>query len=101
VPSCRATLDVPRSLAQRITGLLLTHRAVIGTRRGRRVLGLLRPSVLLLRFMRQRAAIADLAVDNFVSLSTAYRYLHETLDVVADQAPDLLTPTAPEESSGS
>ncbi len=45
--------------------------------------------MLLLRFMRQRAAVADLARDNAVSLKTAYRYLHEALDVLAAQAPEL------------
>ncbi len=52
-------------------------------------MGCFAQAVLLLRFMRQRAAIADLAVDNAVSLSTAYRCLHEALDVVADRAPAL------------
>ncbi len=45
---------------------------------------------MLLRFMRQRAAIADLAADNNISLSTAYRCLHEALDVVANQVPELV-----------
>ena len=85
----RASLDVPRGLAQRIARLLSTHRFALGTRRGRRVLSCFTQAVLLLRFMRQRAAVLDLAVDHGVSLSTAYRYLHEALDVIADQAPDL------------
>lgn len=87
--SYRATLDIPRALAQRITRLLLTHRTAIGTRRGRRVMGCFAQAVLLPRFMRQRTAIADLAVDNSISLSTAYRCLHEALNVVANQAPEL------------
>ncbi|WP_432482721.1 transposase family protein [Kineococcus esterisolvens] len=69
--------------------LVSAHRAHIGTRRGRRVLGCFAQAVLLLRFMRQRVAVADLARDNAVSLKTAYRYLHEALDVLAVQAPDL------------
>lgn len=87
--SYRASLDVSRSLAQTIAVLLSAHRARIGTRRGRRALGCFAQAVLLLRFMRQRAAVADLARDNAVSLKTAYRYLHEALDVLAAQAPDL------------
>ncbi len=39
--------------------------------------------------MRQRAAMADLARDNAVSLTSAYRYLHEALDVIAAEAPEL------------
>ncbi|WP_432539060.1 transposase family protein [Kineococcus esterisolvens] len=39
--------------------------------------------------MRHRAPVADLAVDNCVSLSTAHRCLHEAFDVIADQAPEL------------
>jgi hypothetical protein len=35
----RATLDVPRALAQYLARLLLAERTERGTRRGRRVLG--------------------------------------------------------------
>lgn len=79
----------PRSLAQAVARLRFAHHSRTGTRRGRRALGCFAQAVLLLRFMRQRAAVADLARDNTVSLSSAYRYLHEALDVLADQAPDL------------
>ncbi|WP_432537471.1 transposase family protein [Kineococcus arenarius] len=89
VLSYRASLDVPRVLAQTVARLLFAHRARIGTRRGRRSMGCFAQAVLLLRFMRQRAAVADLARDNTISLSSAYRYLHEALDVLAAQAPDL------------
>ncbi len=84
--SYRASLDVPRALAQAVAALLFAHRARIGTRR---VLGCFAQAVLLLRFVRQRATVADLARDNTISLSSAYRYLHEALDVLADQAPEL------------
>ncbi len=87
--SYRASLDVSRDLAQAIARLPLAHRTRIGTRRDRRALGCFAQAVLLLRFMRQRAAVADLARDNAVSLKTAYRYLHEALDVLAAQAPEL------------
>lgn len=87
--SYRASLDVSRDLAQAIARLLHAHRTRIGTRRGRRTLSCFAQAVLLLRFMRQRAAIADLARDNAVSLSTTYRHLHEALQVIAAEAPDL------------
>ncbi|MFD0481404.1 hypothetical protein ACFQ46_02260 [Kineococcus sp. GCM10028916] len=72
--SYRASLDVPRALAQRIARQLPIHRAAIGTRQGPRVVGYFAQAVLL-RFMRQHAAIADLARDNSISLSTTYRCL--------------------------
>jgi hypothetical protein len=40
----------------------------------------------MVRFMRQRAAFADLARDNAISLKAAYPYLHAALDVLAAQA---------------
>ncbi|WP_432570486.1 transposase family protein [Kineococcus sp. SYSU DK005] len=86
--SYRASLDVPRILAQTVARLLPAHRTRIGTRRGRRSMGCFAQAVLL-RFMRQRATVADLTRDNTISLSSAYRYLHEALDVLAAQAPDL------------
>ncbi|WP_337063500.1 transposase family protein [Kineococcus sp. G2] len=98
--SYRASLDVSRSLAQAVARLLFAYRARIGTRRGRRVLGCFAQAVLLLRFMRQRAAVADLARDNTVSLSSAYRYLHEALDVLAAQAPELPEVVAEAVSAG-
>ena len=64
------------------------HRTRIGTRRGRRALGCFAQAVLMLRFMRQRAAVADLARDDEVSLKTAYRYIHEALDVLVAQVPE-------------
>ncbi|WP_432535945.1 transposase family protein [Kineococcus arenarius] len=45
--------------------------------------------MLLLHFMRQRAAAADLARDNAATSKTACRYLHEALDVMAGQAAEL------------
>ncbi|WP_170127295.1 transposase family protein [Kineococcus rhizosphaerae] len=87
--SYRSSLDVSRELAQAVARLLSAHRVRVGTRRGRRALGCFAQAVLLLRFMRQRAAVADLARDNAVSLKTAYRYLHEALDVLAAEAPEL------------
>ncbi|MCI2238091.1 hypothetical protein MO973_09540 [Paenibacillus sp. TRM 82003] len=97
----RASLDVSRDLAQAVARLLSSHRARIGTRRGRRVLGCFAQAVLLLRFMCQRAAVADLARDNAVSLKTAYRYLYEALDVLAEQARELPEVVAAAVNAGS
>lgn len=87
--SYRASLDLPHALAVAVAALLAAHRRLLGTRRGRRVLGAFAHAVLVLRWMRQRAPVADLARDNGLSLATAYRYVHEGLAVLAAQAPDL------------
>jgi hypothetical protein len=57
------------------------------TRRGRRVLGCYRQAVLVLRWLLDASRIGDLVVDNEGSSSTAYRYLHEAIDVPAAAAP--------------
>lgn len=85
----RASLDVAAELATHLSALLHAHRRQRGTRRRRRVLTCRAQAVLVLRWFRQCAAVADLARDNEISLSSAYRYLHEAVDVLAAHAPDL------------
>lgn len=43
----------------------------------------------MLRWFRERGCVHCLARDAGVSQATGYRYLHEGIDVLADQAPDL------------
>lgn len=86
-----AVLDVRRSTAEHLARLLRDHRAAIGTRRGRRALGCFRQAVLILRWFLDGTRLAQLARDNGLSSSTAYRYLHEGLTVLAAGAPDLHT----------
>ena len=45
--------------------------------------------VLALRWLRHRLDVRTLAADAGVSIATAYRYLHEALDVIAAHAPAL------------
>jgi hypothetical protein len=45
--------------------------------------------VLVLRWLRHRLDVQTLAGDAGLSIATAYRYLHEALDVIAGHAPDL------------
>ena len=85
----RATLDVPRALAQYLARLLLVERTERGTRRGRRALGVFSHAVLVLRWFRESAQVAHLARDTGIGISTCYRYVHEGIDVLAAQAPDL------------
>ncbi|XCM77627.1 transposase family protein [Kitasatospora sp. HUAS MG31] len=45
--------------------------------------------MLVLRWFRERGCVHCLARDAGVSQATGYRYLHEGIDVLAEQAPDL------------
>jgi len=86
-----AVLDVKRSTAEHLAGLLRDHRIAARTRKGRRALGCFRQSVLVLRWFIDGTRLSQLACDNGLSTSTAYRYLHEGLTVLAAGAPDLTT----------
>ncbi|AHD23144.1 transposase family protein [Rhodococcus sp. D-6] len=84
-----ATLDVPRPLAQHLAALLQVNRLERGSRRGRRALTPFHHAVLVLRWFRQDTPLATLARDAGISIATGYRYLHEGIDVLAAQAPEL------------
>jgi hypothetical protein len=85
----RATLDVPRELAQFVAKLLLAERRRRGTPRGSRALTCFWQAVLGLRWFRDRTAADALARDHGISRATACRYLDEVVIVLAEQAPDL------------
>jgi hypothetical protein len=85
----RAMLDVPRELAQHVSGLLHAERRRRGTRKNSRALTCFRQAVLGLRWFRQNVEVTALARDHGVSRATGYRYLEEIIEVLADQAPDL------------
>lgn len=85
----RATLDVPRELAQFVARLLWAERRRRGTRRHTRALTCFWQAVLALRWFRNRTDPEALARDHRVSRSTAYRYRDEVITVLADCAPDL------------
>jgi len=85
----RATLDVPTQTLVQFTVWLLAHRRALGTRKGRRACGPRAQALLVLRWFRQDTPVRMLAVDAGLATSTAYRYLHEGIDVLAAQAPDL------------
>src|SRR4051812_36224827 len=72
-----------------VSGLLAAERRRRGTRRGRRALGCYRQAVLILRWFIDGTRLAQLAADNAISASTAYRNLHEGIDVLAAVAPGL------------
>jgi hypothetical protein len=86
-----ATLDLPREVALHLAGLLRGERLARGTRRGRRSLGCFKQAVLALRWFLDGTRVSQLAHDNGVSVPAAYRYLHEAVDLLAAQAPDIHT----------
>ena len=85
----RATLDVPRELAQFTARLLLAERRRRNTPTGSRALTCFWQAVLGLRWFRDRTAPGALARDHQISRATAYRYRDEVIDVLAAQAPEL------------
>lgn len=84
-----ATLDVPRHVVEFVARLLAAHRRALGTPKGSRALGPFRQAVMVLRWFRERGCVHCLARDAGISQATGYRYLHEGIDVLAAQAPDI------------
>jgi hypothetical protein len=82
-------LDAQEETVVFVSELLEAERARRGTRAGRRSLGCRAQAVLILRWFLDATRIRQLAVDNAISVTTAYRYLHEGIDVLAAGAPDL------------
>jgi len=85
----RATLDVPRELAQFTAKLLAAERRRRGTPRGSRALTCFWQATLGLRWFRDRTSPDALARDHGISRATAYRYRDEVIAVLAQQAPEL------------
>jgi hypothetical protein len=85
----RATLDVPRELAQFTAKLLLAERRCRGTPHGSRALTCFWQAVLGLRWFRDRITCDALARDHGISRATAYRYVDEVIAVLASEAPEL------------
>ncbi len=86
-----ATRDVPRHVVDHLSHLPAAHRRRIGTPRGQpgtRPVPPGRPGPALVPRTRLRA-LHCLARDADISQATGYRYLHEGIDILADQARDL------------
>jgi hypothetical protein len=92
-----AVLDVRRETAEHLAKMLRDHRRRLGTRKGTRALGVFKQAVPVLRWFVDGTRLVQLARDNHIAAPTAYRYPHEGLTVLADQAPDLST--APERAA--
>ncbi len=87
--SYTAVLPVDEDTVQLVSALLAAERRRRGTRGRRRALGCYRQAVLVLRWFLDGTRLAQLAADNDIGRSTAYRYLHEGIDVLAERAPGL------------
>ncbi len=84
-----AICDVPEETLRCVTALLHAQRREIGTRVGRRAGTVRAQARLVLRWFRDDAPVRLLAVEAGLAISICYRYLHEAIDVIAEQAPDL------------
>src|SRR5947209_15742072 len=84
-----AVLPVTEETVLFVSALLGAERRRRGTRSRRRALGCYRQAVLILRWFVDGTRLAQLAADNRIGRSTAYRYLHEGIDALAAQAPGL------------
>ena len=84
-----ATLDVPEETATLVTDLLIAERRRRGTGVGARAASARDQAVLVLRWFREDTGMRVLAGDTGISIATGYRYLHEGVDVLAAQAPEL------------
>src|SRR5215218_5312401 len=87
--SYTAVLPVAEETVLFVSRRLAAERCRRGTRGRRRALGCYRQAVLVLRWFVDGTRLAQLAVDNRIGRSTAYRYLHEGIDVLAERAPGL------------
>src|SRR3712207_1874950 len=85
----RASLDVSASVLKAVTGWIAQHRRRPGSCPAQRAGTVHAQVALALRWLRHRLDLRTLAADAGSSIATAYRYLHEALDVIAAQAPDL------------
>jgi hypothetical protein len=84
-----AQLTVRQETVLFLAGLLNSERTRRGTRRDRRALGCFKQAVLVLRWFLDNTRMTQLATDNAISSSTAYRYLHEGISVLAGHQPSL------------
>ena len=87
--SYRATLDVPAHTVEVVSGWLAAHRQAHDRAPWQRAATPRAQAVLVLRWFKERTDVRILARDARVSVATAYRYLHEAIDVIAARAPEL------------
>ena len=84
-----AMLDVSRELVRHVGQLLFHERRRRGTPKGSRRLSCFYQALFALVWFRSRPNIRLHGLAFGLSQATAYRYLHEAIGVLADQAPNL------------
>jgi DDE superfamily endonuclease len=84
-----AALPVRDETAAFLTDLLNQERVRRATRANTRALTGSQQAILILRWFLDATRIRQLASDNNIGKSTAYAYLNEGIDVLADRAPSL------------
>src|SRR3712207_4227278 len=84
-----AVLPVAEETVLFVSRLLAAERRRRGTRSQRRVLGCYRQGVVILRWFLDGTRLAQPAADDRIGRSTADRYRHEGIDVLAAAAPGL------------
>lgn len=87
--SYRATLDVPHATVARVSSWLQAHRRRVDDRPWQRAATCWTQAVLVLRWLKDGTDVSVLARDAGISLASGYRYLHEGIEVIADQMPQL------------
>lgn len=80
----RASLDVPVETVAHVSGWLQAHRRRLDARPWQRTATCWTQAVLMLRWLKDATPVHLLARDAGVSQVTAYRYLHEAVDVIAE-----------------
>lgn len=84
-----ASLDVPATTLEVVTKWLAVYRRRPGKRPVQRAATARTQALLVLRWFKDATKLRILAIDAGISIATAYRYLHEAIDVIADHAPTL------------
>lgn len=84
-----ATLDVSPRLLRMVTTVINRARRGPGRLPSTRAVSARTQAVLVIRYLRDALPIWRLARDAGVSMATGYRYLHEGLTALAEQAPTL------------
>src|SRR5215207_10994694 len=87
--SHRASLDVSAPVLKAVTGWIARCRRLPGSRPRQRAGTVHTQVVLVLRWLRHRLDVRLLAADAGIGIATAYRYLHEGVEAIAAQLPDL------------
>ncbi|MDF2846944.1 MAG: family transposase [Oerskovia sp.] len=85
----RATLDVPAHTLTVVTRWITAHRRARDIRPWQRAATARTQALLVLRWFKDVTRVDIRAIDAGISVATAYRYLHEAIDIIAERAPDL------------